>query len=385
VAVGVDLGPELEAFRSDAHSWLEANKHLAKDADAWAEAQREAGYLCPTWPKEFGGGGLTGVQVAILGDEFRKARVARTGRGMGEGLVGPAIMTHGSKEQQDYFLPRILSGTDVYCQGFSEPNAGSDLAGLRTRGDVVDGEVVITGQKVWTSGFSRANMIFCLCRTDPDAPKHQGISYVLVPIRNEDGSPNGIEFRPIKQMTGGSNFAETFIDEARAPLFNVIGGLNNGWKATMVTLGNERGGNATSQHLAWQAGFDALVNDARRLGKTADPRVRQQLAWCYTQVELMRINGLRTIGALAGGQDPGPGASVNKMFWSEYSQTFTEIATSILGPAATAGEGELSKWTRQLLGNRSHTIWGGTAEIQRNIVAERILGLPKEPEVPVST
>jgi alkylation response protein AidB-like acyl-CoA dehydrogenase len=181
-------------------------------------------------------------------------------------------------------------------------------------------------------------------------------------------------------MSGDSHFAETFIDGARAPLFNVIGGINNGWKATMTTLGNERGGNATSQHLPWERAWHALVDDVRDLGLTSDPVVRQQLAWCYLQVHLMRVSGLRTVTALAGGQDPGPSASINKMFWSEYSQAFTEISVSILGPRAIADE-DLNRWTKQLLGNRSNTIWGGTAEIQRNIVAERILGLPKDPDV----
>jgi alkylation response protein AidB-like acyl-CoA dehydrogenase len=298
--------------------------------------------------------------------------------GMGEGLVGPSIIVHGSDEQKEYFLPRIVAGEDRYCQGFSEPNAGSDLAGLQTKG-VVDGdEVVIDGQKVWTSGAMFANMIFTLCRTDPDAPKHRGISYVLVPMKD-----NGIEIRPLRQLTGDSGFTETFFTGARAPMFNVIGGLNNGWRVTMTTLGNERGGNATTQHLRFQREFWRLVEGAKAKGKTDDPVVRQKLAWAFTRVEIMRFQGLRTLSTLAARREIGPEASINKMFWSEYYRRFGEIALEILGPetlVASDGDGyRISRWARSYLGSLSNTIWGGTAEIQRNIVGERALGLPKEP------
>ena len=304
-------------------------------------------------------------------------------RGMGEGMVGPAIIAHGSEEQKAYFLPRIIAGHDRYCQGFSEPNAGSDLASLRTRG-VLDGEdIVVNGQKVWTSWFWDATMMFCLCRTDPSAPKHKGISYVLIPIQ-ADGKPNGIEFRPIKQMSGEGHFAETFITDARAPQFNIIGGLNNGWFTAMTTLANERGGGATTQHTAFQEELSRLVDDARRLGKLNDPRVREQLAWAHSNVEIMRYSGLLMLNALAAGRDPGPGgaASVTKIRWSEYERRLGEIALDILGPEALVTAGDdytLAPWQQTFLQTRTHTIWGGTAEIQRNIIAERVLGLPKEP------
>lgn len=278
----LDLGPELAAFRQRVRSWLEANARDRRlspgELEEWAQVLQREGFLCPAWPRQYGGGGLSGVEIAIVGEEFRRAKAPRPNRGMGESLVGPSIILHGSEEQKAYFLPWILSGEDRYCQGFSEPDAGSDLASLKTRGEVHDGEIIVTGQKVWTSWYTTATMVFCLCRTDPDAPKHQGISYVLLPIRNQDGSPNGIEFRPIRQMSGESHFAETFLDGARAPLFNVIGGLNNGWKATMTTLGNERGGNATSQYLPWERAWRALVSDAKAMDRTSDPVVRQRLA-----------------------------------------------------------------------------------------------------------
>jgi alkylation response protein AidB-like acyl-CoA dehydrogenase len=381
--IEIDLGPAAQRFRTEVREWLEANKPedgARRDDRAWAKKLEEAGFLCVTWPKEYGGRGLSGVELAVLNEEFGRAGVPRVTRGMGETLVGPSIILYGTEEQKAYFLPRIISGQDRYCQGFSEPDAGSDLASLKTRG-VVDGdEVVITGQKVWTSWYWDATMLFCLCRTDPDAPKHKGISYVLVPLKREDGSPNGVEFRPLKQLTGQSHFAETFLEEARAPLFNVIGGLNNGWRATMTTLGNERGGNATTQHVQFRKEFWSLVKEARRRGKTDDPLVRQQLAWAYSHVEIMRFQGLRLLSALVESRDPGPGGSLNKMFWSEYQRRLGELAMNIVGPDSVAGDDpKARRWQNTFMSTRSHTIWGGTAEIQRNIVGERVLGLPKEP------
>ncbi len=245
---------------------------------------------------------------------------------MGESLVGPSVFVHGTPDQQAAFLPRIISGEDVYCQGFSEPSTGSDLAGLQTKG-VVDGdEIVITGQKVWTSGAQLANMMFVLCRTDPDAEKHAGISYVLIDFKDP-----GISFRPIRQMSGASGFAEDFLDGVRAPLFNVIGGLNNGWKVAMTTLGYERGGSATVLHLAYEREFWELAETARKRGVASDPLIRQQLAWAYTQVEIMRYAGLRLLAGLAEGRQPGPEASVSKLFWSEYHKKLGEIAMAIEG------------------------------------------------------
>jgi alkylation response protein AidB-like acyl-CoA dehydrogenase len=381
--VELDLGPNAAGFREEIREWLEANAPddpSTFDLATWTGTLRGAGYLCVSWPKEYGGRGLTGVEVAVMNEEFARRRVPRVTMGMGEGLVGPAIILHGSEEQKAYFLPRIINGDDIYCQGFSEPDSGSDLASLKTRG-VVDGdEVIVTGQKVWTSGFYAANMMFCLCRTNTDAPKHQGISYVLIPLRRDDGEPNGIEFRGLKQLTGESHFAETFLTEARAPLFNVIGGLNHGWKTAMTTLGNERGASATTQHVQFRQEALALIEEARRRGKADDPRVRQQLAWAWTNVEIMRFRGLQILSALAESRDPGPSGSINKAFWSEYQRRMAEIALDIVGPeATTVGERGWSRWQRTFLVSRSHTIWGGTAEIQRNILGEKVLGLPKDP------
>jgi alkylation response protein AidB-like acyl-CoA dehydrogenase len=398
MSMTIDLGSEAEAFRDELREWLVANRPADLDdsvdprrllyeggpaVTAWTRKLHEAGYLCVGWPKEYGGRGLSGIEVAVLNEEFARARVPRVTRGMGEWLVGPSIIVHGTDAQKAYFLPRIIDGTDRYCQGFSEPDAGSDLAGLKTRG-VVDGdEVVVTGQKVWTSGAQFANMMFCLCRTDPDAPKHRGISYVLVPMKRDDGESNGFELRPIKQITGTSGFTETFIHEAHAPLFNVIGGLHNGWRVTMTTLGNERGGNATTQHVQYEKQFWRLVEEVRKLGKDQDPLVRQKLAWAYTRTEIMRYAGLRTLSEVVARKEPGPGASINKMFWSEYARDLGAWVMELRGAhSMIRPDGEhysLDRWQSDFLTSRSGTIWGGTAQVQRNIVGERVLGLPKEP------
>jgi hypothetical protein len=391
----IDLGPAAARFRVEVHDWLQNNRPDDTEVlrtqligggpehDRWAARLHEAGFLCVGWPTEYGGRGLSGIEVAVMNEEFSRAGIPRVTRGMGEWLVGPSIIVHGTDEQRAHFLPRIVDGSDRYCQGFSEPDAGSDLAGLNTRG-VVDGdEIIVTGQKVWTSGAHRANMMFCLCRTDPSAPKHRGISYVLVPMHKPDGSSNGFELRPIRQITGNSNFTETFITDARAPLFNVIGGLNNGWRVTMTTLGNERGGNATTQYTQYEHQFSRIVDEVRRCGAADDPRVRQRLAWAFTRVQIMRYAGLRTLSEVVARKEPGPAASINKMFWSEYARDVSEWVMNLRGAEGLIrpyGAGyALDRWQTEFLSSRSGTIWGGTAQVQRNIVGERVLGLPKEP------
>jgi len=401
----LDLGPEIAQFRAELRGWIAAQtppglaeltdwntvmtaggNRGARLARAWAHpayaewtARLAAKRLiCPHWPAEYGGQGMDAVHLAVLNEEFHRAGVPRVSRGMGESLVGPSIIVHGTPEQKAYFLPRIINGEDVYCQGFSEPNHGSDLAGVETRG-VVDGdEIVVTGQKVWTSGAARANRMFALVRTDPDAEKHRGLSYVLFDFKDPK-----VSYRPIKQMSGAAEFAEDYLDGVRAPLFNVIGGLHNGWRVAMTTLGHERGGNATVAHLAFQREFWDLVETARKRGKAADPLVRQQLAWAYTQAEIMRFSGLRTLAQVAKGRPPGPEASVAKLFWSEYHKRLGEIAIGIEGSDGLLrpdGDGyTVSPWQNVFLSSRAGTIYSGTSEIQRNIIGERALGLPKEP------
>ena len=391
----LDLGPRADGFRDELRLWLEAN--VPDDVEErsaltwgsmteWTAKLRDAGLVCIAWPVEFGGRGYSGVEVAVMNEEFAHAGIPVANLGMGQNLVGPAIIVHGTDWQKEHFLPRIIDGTDRYCQGFSEPDAGSDLASVATRG-VIDGdEVVITGQKVWTSWYWDATMLFCLCRTNPDAPRHKGISYVLVPLdRDESGDTgNGVEFRPIRQIAGESHFAETFLSEARAPVSNVVGGIDNGWRVAMTTLGNERGGKAATQHIQFEMELAGLISDLRERGLTADPIVRQNLAWAHTRVEIMRMTGLRTLSAIAQSRDPGPGGSLNKVFWSEYQRRLGELAVNMLGAESMLSElGDTyrpGRWPGTFLTTRCHTIWGGTAEIQRNIIAEKVLGLPKGPK-----
>jgi alkylation response protein AidB-like acyl-CoA dehydrogenase len=403
----LDLGPEIEQFRAGLRDWIaaEAPTALAGLTDwrvtvtvgghrarglaealqhpAYAEWERKLAssrLICPQWPAEFGGQDMNAVRVAVLNEEFYRAGVPRVIRGMGEALVGPSVIVHGTPEQREHFLPRIISGEDIYCQGFSEPDHGSDLAAVQTRGEVAGDEIVITGQKVWTSGAARATMMFVLCRTDPAAEKHAGLSYVLIPFTGPQ-----VRYRPIRQLSGAAEFYEDFLDDVRAPLFNVIGGLNNGWRVAMTTLGHERGGSATVQHLRFEREFWELVETARKHGRTADPLVRQQLAQAYTGVQLMRFSGLRTLARVAAGHPPGPEASVSKLFWSEYHKRLGEIAMGIIGADGLLrpeGAGyPTSPWQGVYLSSRAGTIYSGTSEIQRTIIGERALGLPKEPRV----
>jgi alkylation response protein AidB-like acyl-CoA dehydrogenase len=403
----LDLGPEIAEFRAGLRSWIagHAPAGLAELADwnrsivtggygyaqraramaspeyaQWESELAGARLICPQWPEEFGGQGLDAVRMAVFNEELVRAGLPRVIRGMGESLVGPSVIVHGTPEQRAHFLPRIVSGEDVYCQGFSEPGTGSDLAGLQTKGEVDGDEIVITGQKLWTSGAARANMMFVLCRTDQEAEKHSGISYVLIDFKDPK-----VSYQPVRQMSGAAEFAQDFLDGVRAPLFNVIGGLNNGWRVAMTTLGYERGGSATVLHLAYEREFWELVETARKRGVTGDPLIRQQLAWAYSQVQLMRFSGLRTLAGLVGGRQPGPEASINKLFWSEYHKKLGELAMRIEGTDGLIrpeGDGyPTTAWQNVFLSSRAGTIYSGTSEIQRNIIAERALGLPKEPRV----
>ena len=402
----LDLGPEIAQFRAETRDWItgHAPSGLAELADwnrsvvtggygyqqraramaspayvQWELELADAKLICPQWPEEFGGQGMDAVRMAVFNEELHRAGVPRVVRGMGESLVGPSVIVHGTPEQRAHFLPRIISGEDVYCQGFSEPGTGSDLAGLQTRGEIDGDEIVISGQKLWTSGAARANMMFVLCRTDPAAEKHAGISYVLINFTDP-----AVSYQPVRQMSGAAEFAQDFLDGVRAPLFNVIGGLNNGWRVAMTTLGYERGGSATVLHLAYEREFWELAETARKRGVSSDPRTRQQLAWAYTQVQLMRFAGLRALAGLAQGRRPGPEASINKLFWSEYHKRLGEIAIGIEGTDALVrpeGDGYTTTgWQNVFLASRAGTIYAGTSEVQRGIIGERALGLPKEPQ-----
>jgi alkylation response protein AidB-like acyl-CoA dehydrogenase len=359
--------------------------------EEWRATLYENGLLAPSWPREYGGGGLSELEQVVVAEEFYKAGVPTGGPndGFGIKMVGNTLLQWGTEEQRNRFLPRILSGEDRWCQGYSEPGAGSDLANLATRA-VLDGdEWVINGQKIWTSAAQWANWIFVLTRTDPDAPKHKGISFLLVPLDQP-----GIEIRPIRNMTGRSDFNSTFFTDARTAKDDVVGGVNNGWAVAMTLLGYERGEAAATMPIMFRSELDRLFDLARQCGKAGDPLIRQRLAWCYAKVEIMRFLGMRTVTKFLAGTQPGPAESAFKLYWSEYHKVAMELAVDILGPAAMVPTGraptgfetddvgapnDSASWVGTFLMSRAPTIYAGTSEVQRNIIGERVLGLPKEP------
>ena len=398
-----------DAFRQEIRAWLE--EHLpdgwfepgfemsAEDRKAfnaaWPTTLFEGGWICATWPEEYGGKGLTTMQGVVLTEEFARAKAPLRADFFGDTLVGPTILQWGTEEQKRDFLPKILNGTMSWCQGFSEPNSGSDLASLKTTALLDGDEWIINGQKVWTTQGHHANYCFLLTRTDPDAPKHKGISYLLVPMNQP-----GVEVHGITQPDGTAEFCEVFFDNARCPKDNVVGGVNNGWKVANSTLAFERGMSATTGYRRFEEEYRQLVAAATEHGRIADTDIRQRLAAYYTKIQILRVNGLRSLSAtLNNSRDAGVAAlgATNKMFWSEMHQRAMELALDIhgassmlvtTGPATGSWPGTgrdnrretypVSPMMSAFFFSRSETIWGGTSQIQRNIVGERVLGLPKE-------
>src|SRR3954471_22157063 len=411
----MDLAYTLEAeeFRVEIREWLKENLpsgwgndnfEMSPDErkqfnEQWPKKLFAGGWICATWPKEYGGKGLTTMQGVVLAEEFAKAKAPMRADFFGDTLVGPTILQWGTEDQKKEFLPRILNGSVRRRQGFRGPNSGADLASLKTTA-VLDGdEWVINGQKVWTTGGHHADYCFLLTRTDPDAPKHKGISYLLVPMHQE-----GVEVRGIVQPDGTAEFCEVFFDDARCPKDNVVGGVNNGWKVANSTLAFERGMSATTGYRRFEEEWKLMVDAARSRGVIDDPDLRQRLAQYYTKVQILRTNGLRSLSTtLMDKKDPSIMAlgALNKMFWSEMHKAAMELALDIYGaesmlvdsgPAAGSWPGALRDKRREgypvspmmssFFFSRSETIWGGTSQIQRNIVGERVLGLPKEPQAP---
>ena len=401
---------EAEQFRGEIRDWLRrylpdgwfdegfamTDAERARFNVEWPQKLFEGGWICATWPQEYGGKGLSTMQGVVLAEEFANAKAPMRGDFFGDTLVGPTLLQWGSEEQKREFLPGILKGQTRWCQGFSEPNSGSDLASLKTAA-VLDGdEWVINGQKVWTTQGHHADYCFLLTRTDPEAPKHKGISYILVPMRQP-----GVEVRGITQPDGTAEFCEVFFTDARAPKDNVVGGVNNGWKVANSTLAFERGQSATTGYRRFEEEFRLLREKAEQNGSISDPIIRQRLMEYYSKIQILRINGLRNLSAaVTGSKDMGTitlGAT-NKMFWSEMHKAAMELALDIhgaeamlidTGPGAGGWPGAMrisqrkgypvSAMMSAFFFSRSETIWGGTSQIQRNIVGERVLGLPKEP------
>ena len=373
--IGALAGDDASAFQAEWRKTLKANNLLAAN-----------------WPAEYGGGGLTHLEHVVLNEEFAKRGVPTSGGndGFSIGMVGNTILHWGSDEQKAHYIPRILDGTDVWCQGYSEPDSGSDLANLGCKAMLDGDEWVVNGQKIWTSSGHTANMIFVLTRTDPDVTKHAGISFMLMSMDQP-----GVEIRPITNIARHDDFNEVFFTDARCPKDNVLGGVNNGWAVGNTLLGFERGVGATTTSLAYRNELDMFIELAREYGRLEDPIVRQDIARFHTMVEIMRFRGYQALTRFLNGKTPGPEASIGKIFWSEYHKDITETALRMVGAAGMVGFGEetrsgiatpaigtensVANWIHTFFVARPGTIYAGTSEVQRNIVGERVLGLPKEP------
>jgi len=388
---------EEAAFREKARTWLETNLPkgvanrgfaLAIDEESvraltdWQRRLWEAGYLGLSWPKEYGGQGASMIESAIFNEEMARVRAPAPLNELGLSMGGPTILEHGTEEQKRRFLPRILSCEEVWCQGFSEPVSGSDLAALGTRAVIEGDHFVVNGQKVWTSLGHISDWCMLLVRTDADAPKHRGISYLLVDMH----SP-GVTVRPLRQITGEAEFNEMFFDDVRVPRENLLGPLNGGWGVALTTLMNERATLALATVMRFRNVFDDLAELGRRVIRegtcTLDPRViRQTLAQFYIEVESMKYLAYRNFSKLTRGGTPGPEGSISKVLWSELNQRMNEFALVLQGPRAALEEGsnhavDDGRWQYALLRSRGNTIEEGTSEIQRSIIAERLLRLPK--------
>ncbi|HVB91131.1 MAG TPA: acyl-CoA dehydrogenase family protein [Acidimicrobiales bacterium] len=343
----------------------------------WEKVLAEGGWTCLGWPTEHGGRGASVAAQVIFNEEY--ARAAAPGRVsiLGEGLLGPTLIHYGTEAQKQRFLPPIREGTELWCQGYSEPDAGSDLANVKTRAELDGDEWVITGQKVWTSLAHQSDWCFAICRTDPDAPRHKGLSYLLVPMDQP-----GIEVRPIMQLTRTSEFNEVFFDGARTGRDNVVGDVGDGWRVALATLSYERGVALLGHQLSFGRELDRIVALAQENGRSRDPVLRQRLAQAHVELSIMRYNTLRSLSGVEGPVAP-PQASIAKLFWGSWHRRLGELALSVMGPAATVlGEWPygLNDLQRSFLFSRSETIYGGSNQIQRNIIGERVLGLPSEPK-----
>jgi alkylation response protein AidB-like acyl-CoA dehydrogenase len=370
--------PEI-AFRDELRAWFAANDAGAEPdggeelKNAWRrDFQRrlaDGGWAAVHWPREFGGRGATLTESAIFFEELGRSGAPLPINVLGLLLAGPTIMTWGSDRQKERYLSPILSADEIWCQGFSEPDAGSDLASLQTRA-VRDGDDwVVTGQKVWTSGAQFSKWCMLVARTDPGAPKHKGLTYFLMDMQQD-----GVQVRPLRQITGEPEFNELFLDGARIPDENVLGGEGNGWKVALTTLMNERAGLGFFLQVRLRQLLDRVIDEAARAGLLEDPVVADRLGELHLCTEIVRLTAYRGLTATEKYGQPGPEGSLVKWMWSDTNQRLTQLAVDLLAPGALrAGD----PWAYELLRARGNSIEGGTTEVLKNIVAERVLGLPK--------
>jgi alkylation response protein AidB-like acyl-CoA dehydrogenase len=393
----MDLNPTAEdrVFRSEVQRWLEANvpeddPKTLDERKAWHRKLYEAGYVGMLWPKEYGGWGRTPMQQAIVQDEMARLSAPPAINGLGIGFIGPTIIVHGTDWQKQRYLKPMLTAEEIWCQLYSEPNAGSDLASLKTRAEDQGDHFLVNGQKIWTSSGPIADGGILLARTDSKAAKHKGISCVLLHMRQP-----GVEVRPLKQITGSSLFSEVFMTNARAEKRDLIGGLNQGWEIAQTTLGWERGANSLGRVTRYAVAFNQLVRatkELRRGGKPLleDAAVRAKLGKVYAELEVQRYAALRVLSALQNSDSPGAASSITKLSYTEFEKRYFELALEILGPYGQlvsareefeeidTSSGEPGTWATAFLWSRAGTIYSGSSEIQKNIIGERVLGLPKE-------
>jgi alkylation response protein AidB-like acyl-CoA dehydrogenase len=384
--------PEDELFRAALRAWLAANvprrpERVPRDETSlaaevaflrdWQRRLWEAGYVGLLWPRAYGGRGAPATQQAILNEELARARAPQLVNRVGVNNAGPTLIAYGTEAQKRRLLPPILSGEELWCQLFSEPGAGSDLAALRTRAEPDGDDFVVTGQKVWTSYAQFARWAILLARSDPAAPKHRGITYLVL-----DMETPGITIRPLRQITGSTEFSEVFLDAVRVPRGHLIGAPGQGWEIAMQTLAHERGtGFAFKEQVLQKIAVEDLVALARARGRTADPVVRQAIAAGWIDVEIMGLMNRRTLTRLARAEEPGPESSLVKLFWASLTQRLHQLGLELQGAHAQLEAGrhavDHGRWQTAFLWSRVGAIAGGTSEVQANIIAQRVLGLPR--------
>ena len=393
-----NLSAEDLSFRDELRQWLADNLPAGwgvsvfepedEDENAmfrldWERKLFRGGWNGIAWPKKYGGRGASLIEQAIFAEEMARAKAPEGLNIIGRNLVATTLLHHGTEEQRQRYLPKIIAGEEVWCQGFSEPNAGSDLASVRCKAELSGDHFVVNGQKIWTSFAQYAQWCILLARTDATLPKHQGISFLLVDMKTP-----GISIRPLRQISGESEFNETFFDDVEVPVENLVGELNGGWKIAMTTLAYERGPeDALGRQIRFKQELDKLIETTaslRRGGRSAidDPALRQRLAKSVVELELMRLNILRSFSKALKGAPRGPDSSMNKLYWSHVTQDLYETALEALGPLSPLNGGDpLSpaegKFQMSFLRSKAFTIYSGSSEIQRNIIAERVLGLPR--------
>ncbi len=393
----LSFSPEDEQFRQEVASWLRENlggefeklKYRGGPGDehtypeerkAWEKRLAEGGWTCVGWPVEHGGRGCSIEQQVIFFEEYARAGAPGRMGHIGEGLTGPTLIAFGTPAQQEKYLPGIVQGTEFWCQGYSEPSAGSDLANVKTKArfDEARGKWLITGQKVWTSLAHESEYCFVIARTDPESVGHRGLGFFLIKMDQP-----GIEVRPIVQITGTSEFNEVFFDEAECDAEDIVGAPGEGWKVAMGLLGFERGVSTLGQQMLFQNELDEIVRLAKENGAASDPVIRQRIARAHAELKIMRYNSMRMLSGQSGSDGAlQKEALIYKLYWATWHRNLGELAMDVMGPECEIledGPYELGRLQSMYLFVRSDTIYGGTNQIQRNIIAERGLGMPKEP------